>query len=186
VHFSDILFIAAGLSMDALAVAISCGLAIRQLHLKHAFRIALFFGLFQALMPSLGWLAGIGFKRGIESFDHWVAFALLALIGGKMVYEAFHADDGVRPEGPPGTRRLLTLAVATSIDALAVGVVFACSDVLVAGPALIIGAVTFTIALAGVYIGERAGRRSRRGAEVMGGLILIGIGIKILVEHLRG
>ncbi len=182
---AQILLIALGLSMDALAVAIACGLAVRQSRFRHAFKVALFFGLFQALMPMAGWLAGVSLRGLISGVDHWVAFGLLAAIGGKMIAESFRRGDAGCASGPLHLPRLLLLSVATSIDALAVGLSLALLETPIVGPALLIGAVTFGISLPGGLIGSRLGPFFGRRVEVLGGLILVGIGLKILAGHLR-
>lgn len=180
----SIILIAVALSMDALAVALARGMAVRERRLRQAFRIALFFGLFQALMPMLGWLAGGELRAFISGLDHWVAFGLLALIGGKMVWESFRPQAAAGPAGPTGLGTLLLLAVATSIDALAVGLSLSLLQVPIVKPALLIGAVTFGLSLLGGLLGSRVGYLFGRWVEALGGLILIGIGLKILLEHL--
>jgi manganese efflux pump family protein len=180
----SVVLIAVGLSMDAFAVSITSGCTIRCLKIKHAFRIALFFGLFQALMPLVGWLAGMGLKNYLEAFDHWIAFVLLAFIGGKMIYEAVWIKEVEKKCDPLNLTILLGLAIATSIDALAVGVTFAFIKIPIITPALIIGLITFCISLGGVYLGNKIGNRLGSKMEVIGGLILIGIGLKILLQHL--
>jgi putative Mn2+ efflux pump MntP len=180
----SVVLIAVGLSMDAFAVSITSGCTIRCLKIKHAFRIALFFGLFQAIMPLIGWLAGMGLKNYVEAFDHWIAFVLLAFIGGKMIYEAVWITEVEKKCDPLNLTILLGLAIATSIDALAVGVTFAFIKIPIITPALIIGLITFCISLGGVYIGNKIGNRLGSKMEVIGGLILIGIGLKILLQHL--
>ena len=179
-----IILIAIGLSMDAFAVSITSGITIKCLRIKHAFRIAFFFGAFQAIMPVIGWLAGIGLKQYVENFDHWIAFGLLVFIGGKMIYEAVWIKEIEKKCDPLNLIVLLGLAIATSIDALAVGVTFAFLKVSIFTPALIIGCITFVISLGGVYLGNKAGDRLGSTMEVVGGLILIGMGIKILIQHL--
>lgn len=179
-----IVLIAIGLSMDAFAVSITSGITVQCLKIKHAFKIAFFFGAFQAIMPVLGWLAGIGLKSSVESIDHWIAFGLLTFIGLKMIYEAVWIKEIEKKCDPLNLIVLFGLAIATSIDALAVGITFAFIKVPIITPALIIGIITFTISLSGVYIGNRMGDRLGSKMEVIGGLILIGIGIKILLEHL--
>ncbi|MBI4978804.1 MAG: manganese efflux pump [Spirochaetes bacterium] len=179
--------IAIGLSMDALAVSIASGVTMRGMRFRHAFRMALFFGGFQALMPFLGWLAGMTLKSYITSFDHWVAFGLLAFIGGKMIYESFVIDEAEKDtKCEMRLRTLFVLAIATSIDALAVGVTFGVLKVSIALPVLIIGATTALLSFAGVYAGKAFGKLFENKIEFAGGVILIGIGIKILVEHLLG
>ncbi|MBP7462200.1 MAG: manganese efflux pump [Candidatus Delongbacteria bacterium] len=179
-----ILLIAVGLSMDAFAVSISCGLTIQCLHLRHAFRIAFFFGFFQAVMPILGWLAGQSLLAALQDYDHWLAFILLGWVGGKMIHESFRAKTCEPAADPLRLKNLLLLAVATSIDALAVGLSLSLIRVSILTPALIIGMVTFVISLGGVYIGERIGQWFQQKIEVLGGIILIGIGTKILLDHL--
>ncbi|GAB6084645.1 manganese efflux pump MntP family protein [Desulfuromonas carbonis] len=179
--------IALALAMDAFAVALGAGLTLQRLGGRHLFRLGFHFGLFQALMPILGWLAGLTIQRWIESYDHWVAFGLLALVGGKMIHEAFAAAE-VRDERDP-TRglTLVLLSVATSIDALAVGLSLAMLQVSIWLPALVIGLVAGGLTVAGMLLGRRIG--ARLGAlwgprvEIAGGLILIAIGIKIVLQH---
>jgi len=181
----SIFLIAIGLSMDAFAVAVTCGLNARPLQARYAFRIAFLFGLFQALMPLMGWVAGVGLRTIIASFDHWIAFLLLAAIGGKMIYESLRAE-----KKPVACRMvpiggLLVLALATSIDALAVGVSFAfLEQAAIIGPALMIGLITFVVCLGGVRIGNRFGHFFENKFEMLGGLILIGIALKILLSHI--
>jgi len=181
---ATILFIAVGLSMDAFAVAISFGLGMRALHLRYALRIALFFGVFQALMPIIGYLAGLSIRNFVESFDHWIAFGLLSFIGSKMIYEAFALEDDRKLMNPQDLLLLLTLAFATSIDALAVGLSLSFLKVDILQPAIIIGLTTLAISFVGVCIGQRLGHLFEKKIEIAGGLILIIIGIKILCEHL--
>lgn len=180
----ELLFIGIGLSMDAFAIAICKGLGMRKLNLKQGVVIALFFGGFQALMPMLGWLLGSQFEAYIVSVDHWIAFVLLSFIGGKMIWDAVKGgDDG---EGSYGfsIKELFLLSIATSIDALAVGVTFAFLRTPILSSAFIIGCTTFVISLAGVFIGHKFGSRFEKGAEITGGVMLILIGFKILLEHL--
>lgn len=183
--FPIILGIAAGLAMDALAVSIAGSIALKRVSGRQVFRFAFHFGLFQAMMPILGWLAGRSVAGLIQSWDHWVAFALLLLIGGKAVIEAIRGGDGLENGGDP-TRgaSLVMLSVATSIDALAVGLSFAMLGVSVWYPALVIGVVTAGLSALGMLIGSHLGSRFGRSAGFIGGLVLIGIGVKILVEHL--
>lgn len=197
----SIVLIAIGLAMDAFAVSVTNGIIIKDLKISHALKIALYFGVFQALMPLAGWLAGSQFKDYIISIDHWIAFGLLTFIGGKMIREAFNEVDeeakttegmcevavstqGTVCENPLRMGRLLILAVATSIDALAVGVSFAFLRVSIVWSAVIIGLITFAICFAGVYIGNKFGGLLKKKAEIIGGLILICIGLKILLEHM--
>lgn len=178
-----LLLIALGLCMDTFAISISCGMCMRKDRWRSALKVALIFGASQAVMPVLGWLAGTGLKHLISAVDHWIAFGLLSLIGGKMIYESFVLTE--KTIDPRKTRVLFVLALATSIDALAVGLSLALLDVAILRPAAVIGCVTFIVAFTGVFVGHKAGAALEKKAEVLGGLILIGIGIKILFEHLR-
>ncbi len=186
--------IAVGLSMDAFAVSLTNGAVTRNLRLKHAFGIALAFGVFQAVMPTIGWLVGIAGKGIIESVDHWVAFILLGYIGGKMVYDAIKEAKNHEPKecrDPISFKMLMVMAVATSIDALATGIILpsvvGASTVLLMLIAVgLIGLTTFIISFAGVYIGKKFGDLFSSKAELLGGLVLIIIGSKILIEHLLG
>lgn len=185
-NFTDLLLIAVGLSMDAFAVAVCKGLGMRNLNIKHSFIIALFFGSFQALMPLIGWFLGRQFEKYINNIDHWIAFGLLGFIGAKMIYEALSEkekdDDKVFTLD---LKELTLLAVATSIDALAVGITFALlEDVRIVPSISLIGAVTFSLSFLGVAIGNRFGSRFKNKAELAGGVILVCIGLKILLEGL--
>jgi putative Mn2+ efflux pump MntP len=181
-----VILIAVGLAMDAFAVSVVSGLTIRRLTVPHAFRIAAFFGLFQAVMPIVGWTAGFGVRRWIAAYDHWIAFALLAVVGIKMIYEAVTMDTGERTGDPHSWSALLALSVATSIDALAVGLSLTLIGVRILLPAAIIGAVTFWLSLGGVYLGRKVGHFFEKGIEMAGGLILIGIGVAIVIRHAPG
>jgi putative Mn2+ efflux pump MntP len=181
-----LLLIAVGLSMDAFAVSVASGIAIKRLRVSHALRIAAAFGLFQAIMPVVGWLSGVTLRPLIAGLDHWVAFALLSVVGAKMIYEATRIEAAENPANPLNVFVLLMLSVATSLDALAVGFSFAILSVSIAVPALVIGAVTFALCLAGVFVGRMSGHFFEKRIEVAGGLVLIGIGFKILFDHLRG
>lgn len=180
----SILFIAIGLAMDAFAVSISSGITINRLKLRHAILIASFFGTFQAVMPIIGWLGGSSIASYIEKFDHWIAFILLLFIGSKMIYEAYKIEEADENRDPLNIYILFLMSIATSIDALAVGLSFAILKVTVIYPAMIIGIVTFFMSLAGVYIGERFGHLFEKKMEIAGGIILILIGTKILLQHL--
>ena len=183
----ELFLIGVGLSMDAFAVSICRGLCMPRINWRHAGVIALFFGGFQALMPTVGWLLGSQFAGYIQSFDHWVAFILLALIGFNMAREALSPEDeeeACAVETRLDLKQLLLLAVATSIDALAVGVTFAFLDVKIGPAAAIIGCTTFALSLAGVAVGNFFGARYKKRAELTGGVILILLGLKILLEHL--
>lgn len=174
-------FIGVGLSMDAFAASVCKGLGMDRLRWRQGTVLALSFGGFQALMPLLGWLLGRRFEAYITSVDHWIAFLLLGVIGGKMIWDAFHPEE----EGSGGfdLRELLALSVATSIDAMAVGVTFAFLQVPILSAACLIGCTTFCLSLAGVWVGFRFGSRWREKAALAGGAILILIGLKILLEH---
>lgn len=186
-QFITLFFIGVGLSMDAFAVSICKGLAMRKVNWKQAIVIGVFFGGFQALMPALGYLLGSQFEQYITSIDHWIAFILLAGLGGKMVMEALSEKEDqtqVVMDQPLDWKELLILAVATSIDALAVGITFAFLNYSLVEAVSIIGITTFCISIAGVFIGNFFGTRYKKKAEITGGIILIAIGLKILLEHL--
>ncbi|OIO00192.1 MAG: hypothetical protein AUJ51_10790 [Elusimicrobia bacterium CG1_02_56_21] len=188
--FLEILFIALGLSLDAFAVSVASGATMKRLHVPNAIKMGLFFGGFQAMMPVLGWAAGLAMKDFIAGWDHWVAFTLLSAVGGKMVYESFRIKEEEECGGdktcPFDTGTLTVLAIATSIDALAVGLTFSLLHISIIAPVLIIGAVTFLMSLAGVKIGSKGGHFFEHKIEAAGGLILTGIGLKILISHLSG
>jgi putative Mn2+ efflux pump MntP len=179
---STILLIAFGLSMDAFAVSITTGIAMKSLHIKHALTVGAWFGSFQAIMPVLGWLAGIGLRSFISGIDHWIAFGLLGFVGIKMIYESFKFEkEEKNTELKPYI--LFILAVATSIDALAVGLSFSFLNVAIVKPVMIIGMVTFVLSFIGVLISNKIGHFFEKKIEIIGGVILIGIGIKILLQH---
>ena len=188
--YVSIILIGLSLSMDALAVAITIGICRSEIHLRHAFKVALFFGGFQALMPAIGYIAGRSVSGLIEPVDHWVAFILLGLIGGKMLYEALHeepvenGEDACPREDPIATRPLLILAVATSIDALAAGISLAFGNIPIVESVIAIGLITAILSGAGVMLGRRLGALFQKYATIIGGSVLILIGFKILVEHL--
>jgi len=179
-----ILFIAVGLAMDAFAVSVVTGSVYKEFKLRHALRMALFFGAFQALMPIVGFLAGLGLMGYIAPYDHWIAFALLAFVGGKMIYESFRIEAAERDRNPANLAVLLILSFATSIDALAVGITLSLLRAPIALAVTIIGAVTFVLSYSGVVLGKRFGHVFESKIEIVGGLILIAIGIKIVIEHL--
>jgi putative Mn2+ efflux pump MntP len=185
VTFLTLIGLAVGLSMDAFAVAIGVGLTLEGASRRQTFRLALHFGLFQAFMPVIGWLAGLTVARWISPFDHWVAFGLLAAIGGKMIYESFRHEepDEKRPD-PTRGGSLVLLSVATSIDALAVGLSLALIDVEIWYPALVIGLVTGALTALGMWLGDKLGDLFGKRMEMLGGLVLVAIGVKILVDHL--
>jgi len=181
-----LLLIAVGLAMDAFAVSIASGLGMATLRIRYALRIALFFGAFQAFMPVIGFMAGLGVREYISGFDHWIAFSLLSFIGLKMIYESVFLEKKDKAMDPDDILMLLVLSVATSIDALAVGISLSILKVDIFLPALVIGAVTFILSYIGIYIGRNIGHLFEKKIEVLGGLVLIGIGVKILIEHLAG
>jgi putative Mn2+ efflux pump MntP len=179
-----IIIIAISLSMDAFAVSVASGTAYKRLEVKHAFRMAAFFGGFQAVMPLVGFLAGNASKQFIAGYDHWVAFGILAAVGGKMVYESFKIKSAENKFDPANIIVLLVLAVATSIDALAVGITLSLITNSIITAVIIIGIITFVLSYLGVFIGKKFGHFFESKIEAVGGLILMGIGVKILLEHL--
>ena len=183
----ELILIAVGLAMDAFAVAVCRGLKMKKLNYAHGTVIALFFGGFQALMPLIGWFLGFKFEKYIVSIDHWIAFVLLSFIGGRMIHEAVKGGDGDECgccSEKLDLKELTVMAVATSIDALAVGITFAFLRVNIVLSASLIGIITFAISFAGVVIGHVFGSKLKNRAEIVGGVILIFIGIKILLDHL--
>jgi putative Mn2+ efflux pump MntP len=179
----ELLLLAVGLSMDAFAVSVCKGLAMKKANLLSCTTVGLWFGGFQALMPLIGYFLGVGFKDYISAFDHWIAFALLVLIGANMIRESVFGEDD-SAEASLSFRSMLPLAIATSIDALAVGVTFAFMGVNIAFAVMLIGITTFVISAAGVRIGNIFGSKYKKKAEIAGGVILVLLGIKILLEHL--
>ena len=183
----ELALIGVRLSMDAFAVSICKGLGMKRLRMDQALLIALFFGGFQALMPLLGWFLGSGFQSFIEPVDHWIAFALLAFIGAKMLWDAFHDDeeeDAAAENARLDLKELVMLAIATSIDALAVGISFAFLQVDIVPAVALIGIITFALSFVGVAVGHAFGSRFEKPATIIGGIVLIAIGLKILLEHL--
>ena len=179
--------IAVALAMDAFAVALGTGMNLATLTGRHLFRLGFHFGLFQALMPILGWLAGQTVQRQIAAWDHWIAFGLLAFVGGHMLKEAFAgSEEAAAASDPTRGMSLVLLSVATSIDALAVGFSLSVLGVSIWTPAVVIGLVAGALTVAGMLLGRRAGDRWGPRVEIVGGLILIGIGLKILAEHTLG
>ena len=179
--------IAVGLAMDAFAVSVASGSVFKELHIRHALRMAFFFGAFQAVMPLLGYAAGQTFADYIENYDHWVASVLLTLIGGKMIYEAFTIEAvEKKPQDPSNLLVLLMLSIATSIDAMAVGITLSLVTGHIFAAVIIIGIVTFGLSYAGYAIGKRIGHFFENKIEILGGLILLAIGLKILITHLYG
>ncbi|MFC2071703.1 manganese efflux pump MntP family protein [Chloroflexota bacterium] len=184
-EFLSILLIALGLAADCFAVALSGSISMRTLSFLQVFRASLAFGIFQGLMPVLGWLAGRSVVELIADYDHWVAFVLLALVGSRMVWESLHSRDS-RSKNTDITKGLLllTLSIATSIDALAVGLSFAFMEVSIVVASSTIGVVAFVATAIGFLLGRKTGHLIGRRAEAIGGMVLIAIGVKILVEHL--
>jgi putative Mn2+ efflux pump MntP len=181
---AELLLIAVGLSMDAFAVSVCKGLGMRRLNVRVALVLALLFGVFQAGMPVIGWLLGSQLLWLIEPVDHWIAFVLLGFIGGKMILDAVRGEEeesGVVDRVAWG--EFLMLAVATSIDALAVGISLAALNVEIVPSVLIIGVVTFVLSLVGVLVGHLFGSRFERPAQIVGGVVLVLIGVKVLLEH---
>jgi manganese efflux pump family protein len=181
-----IVLLALALAMDAFAVSLSTGVTMCRMHLRKALRMAAFFGVFQAIMPIAGWSVGSFAADLIKSFDHWIAFGLLSIIGGKMIYEALRSKDtaGEEKKDPHNIYLLLTLSFATSIDAAAVGISLSFLNVAIIQPSIIIGIITFFVSLLGTQIGCKVGDLFGSKIEVLGGLVLIGIGVKILIQHL--
>ena len=182
--FWELLIIAVGLAMDAFAISIDKGLSVRKIEPRHTMSVGLWFGGFQALMPIVGYLLGISFASLVKNIDHWIAFILLAIIGFNMVREALHGDDACEAKPDFSIREMLTLAVATSIDALAVGVSLAFLGVNIWAAIMVIGVVTMILSMIGLKIGNIFGCRYKSRAEIFGGIILILIGLKILIEHM--
>ena len=179
----ELFLIAVGLSMDAFAVSVCKGLAMPKCTFKKAAIVGLWFGGFQALMPAIGYILGAQFQEAIASIDHWIAFVLLALIGGNMIHEALDNDEE-EADASLDVKTMFLLAVATSIDALAIGITFAFLKVNIIPAVCFIGIVTFIISFAGVKVGNVFGARYKNKAEIVGGIILILLGLKILLEHL--
>jgi putative Mn2+ efflux pump MntP len=180
----SVILIGLSLSMDAFAVSIGSGISIKRLKVFYIIRSCFFFGFFQFIMPVAGWYLGSTLAEYIRTFDHWIAFGLLSFVGGKMIWETFHSSDAhtdIR-----SLSHLLTLSLATSIDALAVGLSFSFLGHAIWLPAAIIGCITFTVCFAGFEIGRRIGSLFEKWAGLAGGIVLIGIGAKILIEHLAG
>ncbi len=180
----ELLIIAVGVSMDAFAVSICKGLSVPSLKPKHALQTALWFGGFQALMPLIGYYLGIHFAEFVSSVDHWIAFVLLGIIGGNMIKEALQKEDEVNVDPDFSFRTMFTMAVATSIDALAIGISFAFLSVNIWEAVILIGITTGLFSGVGVYVGNIFGSRYKSKSEFAGGIILIIMGVRILIEHL--
>lgn len=182
--FITIFAIAVGLAMDAFSVSVASGAVYKKMHIKHIFRMAFLFGFFQMFMPILGWLGASAFKEQIQSCDHWIAFGILAAVGGKMIYEAFGLEDSDKKGLEMTINTLLMLSLATSIDALAVGVTLSLLEINIIETSAIIGLVTFLLSLLGVKIGMKFGHIFEKKIEIVGGILLILIGLKILISDL--
>jgi len=181
--YLTIFLVAIGLSFDSFAVSVSSGLIIKKIDILNAIKIALSLSLFQALLPVIGWYIGAEVVEYIKDYDHWIAFLLLLFIGGKMIYDSLKPGDEEKKFNPLHFLTLITLSVATSIDALAVGFSFGLIKINIWITVLIIGLVTFLFSMTGILFGKKTGQRFGKKMEILGGIILIGIGIKILVEH---
>ncbi len=179
-----IVFIALGLAMDAFAVSIATGLTLKEVKVSDALKMALSFGLFQAIMPAVGWWIGISLRDFISGIDHWIAFGLLLLVGSKMIYEAITAKPHKKKINSLNFYSIMVLSIATSIDALAVGVSFAILGVSIIFPIVVIGSITFLLSFFGFVAGSRFGRLWGKKVEIAGGIVLISMGIKILADHL--
>ncbi len=180
----DLILLSVALAMDAFAVALCKGLAIRDLNLKKCLTVGLWFGAFQGGMPLIGFLLGVNFSEYIQAYDHWIAFVLLGLIGGNMIKEAFSNEED-KEDDSLNFKSMIVLSIATSIDALAVGVTFAFLQVNIVIAVLSIGIITFTLSAIGVKLGSIFGYKFKSKAEIFGGVVLIIIGTKILLEHLN-
>jgi len=179
-----VIILAIGLSMDSFAVSIGCGLTEQKISFRHAVKISFSLAFFQGILPIAGWFMGTEIKGYVENIDHWIAFLLLLFLGGKMIYESLKKDDGGKMTDIYSWRHIITLSIATSIDALVVGFSYAlASSRNIFGGALIIGAVTFFFAMVGIRIGKDVGSSLGPKVELLGGVILIGIGLKILLQH---
>jgi putative Mn2+ efflux pump MntP len=178
-----ILLLAIGLSFDTFAVSVSSGLILRKINFFNAMKIAFVLAFFQGLMPLLGWLIGSGVKKYMMAYDHWIAFMLLSVLGIKMIYESFREDKDRIPTNPMRLSVMVSMAVATSIDALIVGLSFAFFEINIFLTVFLIGSVTFIASMLGILFGKKAGAQLGQKMEIAGGIILIAIGLKILIEH---
>ncbi|MBS2097508.1 manganese efflux pump MntP [Carboxylicivirga linearis] len=183
-EFLSLLLLAVALAMDSFAVSITVGLSIKKIKFNPVGKVCLLFAFFQGIMPVIGWALGQSFADAISAYDHWVVFALLLFIGGKMLYEAFQYNESAPFVNAYNNKTITMLAIATSIDALAVGISFSLLNVDIVMPAIVIGIVTFIFSHLGIAIGWKLGSIFRNKMEIIGGILLIGIGIKILIEHL--
>ncbi|MFA8436390.1 MAG: manganese efflux pump MntP family protein [Marinifilaceae bacterium] len=180
----SILLIALGLSVDSFAASVSSGLAIKRIQFLQAVKIAFFLAVFQAGMPLIGWYAGLGLKDIIKEYDHWIAFGLLSALGAKMIWESINGKDEENNFNPLKLMVLIGISIATSIDALVIGVSFALLDLAIIIPILAIGIVTFIASMLGMLLGKKLGDKFSQKFEILGGIVLIGIGLRILIEHL--
>jgi len=180
----EIIIIAIGLSMDAFAISITLGLSVTKPKIKELLIPGIYFGLFQAFMPFIGYFVGINFANKIQYLDHWIAFLLLGFIGGKMIKDSFSKEETKVNKNPFRFYAMLLLAIATSIDALAVGITFAFFEINIFSTIIIIGLTTFCISVIGVKIGNIFGTKFKSKAEFIGGVVLVILGLKILIEHL--
>lgn len=182
--WTTVLALAFGLAMDAFAVAAATGMTLQIITLRHSFRLAFHFGLFQFMMPIIGWYAGSFIGGWTSEIDHWIVFGLLLIIGGKMLWEGWTGEAAHLGKDPTRGRSLVILSVATSLDALAVGLSMKLLGGSVLGPCIVIGLVAASMTLLGLHLGRRMGKYVEQYASVIGGLILIGIGVKTLVDHM--
>lgn len=172
-----------GLSVDSFTASVSSGVCVADLRFKHIIKIALFMSFFQAIMPLIGWGLGVRFQFYIESFDHWIAFILLGFIGVNMIFSSFSSDKDCKKYSPSNSRLLAGMAIATSIDAMAVGVSFGILNISIVLPVLLIGVITFIISFSGAWFGNKLGSRYNSRLELFAGIVLLGLGLKILIEH---
>lgn len=182
--FPTILLIAIGLAMDAFAVSLGIGTTERSTDPRARFRLAFHFGFFQFFMPIIGWVAGSTVSRWIAPIDHWIAFILLAYVGINMIRSGFNTEAESYTQDPSRGKTLVMLAVATSIDALAIGLSLAMLDVAIITPSVIIGVVTYSLSMAGLFAGNKLGEKFGKRMEILGGMILIGIGVRVVISHL--
>lgn len=180
----ELLLLSVGLAADAFSASVCEGVRMKKINRKGTILTALFFGIFQAGMPLMGYFLGSRFSEITSAYDHWIAFILLGIIGGKMVWEAFHPEENGEKSYSFNLKEIIILSVATSIDALAVGIVFSVQKTSILFSVAVIGAVTFALSLAGVVIGNRFGSKYGKKAEVAGGLVLIFIGVKLLLQDI--
>ncbi len=179
-----VLLIAVGLAMDAFAVSLGIGTTERSTNPRARFRLAFHFGLFQFMMPIIGWVAGSTISRWIAPVDHWIAFGLLAYVGINMIRSGLNPEKESYTRDPSRGRTLIVLAIATSIDALAVGLSLAMLEIAIITPSIVIGVVTYSLSMVGLFAGNKLGEKFGKRMEVVGGVILIGIGLRVLITHI--